>query len=323
MMTTVLIAIAAGLTAATMFSSIASGAFVSLLLFYLAPLPLMVLALGWGPLAGIIGGSVAALGLLALFGLPYALAFAVTVALPALWLGHLVLLARETQPAANSVPAATPSLDWYPIGRILTWIAGFASITTIAALLTLGTDETAINGALRRALGRLINAGLSGQNDAVADRTLDALVALAPGAATMIAMLSLTLNLWLAGKVTATSQRLKRPWPDLRTVELPRTTLAVLVVALLLCLTGGLSAMSGRIVGSALLLAYGMVGFAVLHTVSLAMAGRTFMLSGLYAITLFIGWPMLGAMTLGIVDAIFGIRRRYWQKQTKLPSTTI
>src|ERR1700676_1510836 len=49
MIATVLIAIAAGSASALMFASIVSGALISLLLFYLAPLPLMVAALGWGP----------------------------------------------------------------------------------------------------------------------------------------------------------------------------------------------------------------------------------------------------------------------------------
>ncbi len=50
MIAIVLIAIAAGSASALMFASIISGALISLLLFYLAPLPLMVAALGWGPL---------------------------------------------------------------------------------------------------------------------------------------------------------------------------------------------------------------------------------------------------------------------------------
>lgn len=316
---TILIALAAGLASATMFASIASGAFISLLLFYLAPLPLMVIALGWGWLAGLIGAVVAAAGLGALFGFPYMLAFAVTVALPALWLGHLALLAR---PHGGDAPAPAPTLDWYPVGRILMWIAAFASITTVAAMLTLGTDETTINAALRQGLTRLISASLSGEDVATTDRALDALVALAPSAATMIAMLTLTLNLWLAARVTATSQRLRRPWPDLRITELPRPVLAALGAALALCLVGGLVTMCAKIVSSSLLLAYGMVGFAVLHTITQAVAGRAFVLGAIYAATLFIGWPMLGAVVLGLADAAFGIRRRYWQKQNKLPNTT-
>src|SRR6266404_5719947 len=155
MIAIVLIAIAAGSASALMFASIISGALISLLLFYLAPLPLMVAALGWGPLSASIGGIAAATGLGAIFGLPYC----ITVALPAWWLGHLALLGR---PVANGVPPGNgaapvaPDLEWYPVGRILLWIAGFAALTTMAALLTLGTDPAAITGALHRGLLRML-----------------------------------------------------------------------------------------------------------------------------------------------------------------------
>jgi hypothetical protein len=43
-----LIALIAGAASALMFASIVSGALISLVLFYLAPLPLMVAAIGWG-----------------------------------------------------------------------------------------------------------------------------------------------------------------------------------------------------------------------------------------------------------------------------------
>src|SRR6478752_6606077 len=131
MIAIVLIGLAAGCASALMFASIISGALISLLLFYLAPLPLMVTALGWGPIAATIGGIVAASGLGAIFGLPYCIAFAVTVALPAWWLGHLALLGRPVANAGsgNGAAPAPPAMEWYPVGRILLWIAGFAILT--------------------------------------------------------------------------------------------------------------------------------------------------------------------------------------------------
>src|SRR5947207_6358305 len=149
MIAIVLIGLAAGCASALMFASIISGALISLLLFYLAPLPLMVAALGWGPLAATIGGIAAASGLGVIFGLPYCIAFAVTVALPAWWLGHLALLGRPLagEAAADGAPA-NGNLEWYPVGRILLWISGFAAVTTAAALLTLGTDAATISGTL-------------------------------------------------------------------------------------------------------------------------------------------------------------------------------
>ncbi len=315
MIAIVLIAIAAGCASALMFASIVSGAMISLLLFYLAPLPLMVAALGWGPLSATIGGIAAATGLGAIFGLPYCVAFVVTVALPAWWLGHLALLGR---PVANAVPPGNgaspvaPNIEWYPVGRILLWITGFAALTTIAALLTLGTDAATITGSMRRGLLRILGpreAAPSGETE----QWVDALVTIAPSAAAIVAMMTLTLNLWLAAKITATSGRLHRPWPDLKSADLPPMTLAALCVAIAFCFSGGLLAILAQIATAALMMAYGLAGFAVLHTLTLAMKSRAIWLSSTYAIVMVFGWPVLAMVALGLADAVFGLRRRYWR----------
>jgi len=313
MIAIVLIAIAAGSASALMFASIVSGALISLLLFYLAPLPLMVAALGWGPLSATIGGIIAATGLGAIFGLPYCIAFAVTVALPAWWLGHLALLGRPITTGVspgNAPSPVAPDLEWYPVGRILLWITGFAALTTMAALLTLGTDAAAITGALRRGLLRILGpreAASTGETE----QWIDALVTIAPAAAAIAAMMTLTLNLWLAAKITATSGRLHRPWPDLKSADLPPMTLAALCAAIAFCFTGGLLAILAQIVTAALMMAYALTGFAVLHTLTLALKSRALWLGCTYAIMVVFGWPVLAMVVLGLADAIFGFRQRY------------
>jgi hypothetical protein len=316
MIANLLIALAAGCASALMFASIISGALISLLLFYLAPLPLMVAALGWGPLGAAIGGIAAGTGLGAIFGLPYLMAFVVTVAVPAWWLGHLSLLWRPVTTGAssgNGAAATTPLMEWYPVGHILIWTAGFAVLTTVAALLTLGTDGATISGTLRRGLLRMIGPRDSVSTDGDIEPVIDALVTIAPAAAAIVAIMTLTLNLWLAAKITATSARLHRPWPDLRTAALPPMTLAALSLAIAFCFSGGLLGMIAQIVSAALLMAYALVGFAVLHTLTLALKRRALWLSGAYAIVLVIGWPIVALVALGLADAIFGFRQRYLQ----------
>ncbi|UPK00687.1 hypothetical protein [Bradyrhizobium sp. 170] len=323
MIAIVLIGLAAGCASALMFASIISGALISLLLFYLAPLPLMVAALGWGPIAATIGGIVAASGLGAIFGLPYCIAFAITVAVPAWWLGHLSLLGRPLPGAASgngSTPAA-PELEWYPVGRILLWIAGFAALATIAAMLTLGTDAETITNSLRRGLSRILGARDAASSGDI-ERWVAALAIIAPAAATIVAMMTLTLNLWLASKITATSGRLHRPWPDLKSAELPPMTLVALSVALAFCFIGGLAAMFAQITTTALMMAYALTGFAVLHTLTLALKSRVFWLCCAYAVVVTFGWPVLAMIALGLADAIFGIRQRYLRgKPPPLPAS--
>jgi hypothetical protein len=314
MMMHILIALAGGCASALMFASIISGALISLPLFYLAPLPLVVAALGWGALSAAIGGLVAALGLAAIVSFSYAIAFVVTVAAPACWLGHLALLARR-----SDSEAPTPALEWYPVGRLVVWMAGFAATTTMAALLTLGTDGGAINDGLRSGLQRALGTRSGPGGDA---NLVDALVAIAPPAAATISMLTLTLNLWLAAKITSTSNRLSRPWPDLRTVALPPMTLAVLSLALALSFVGGLTALIGKTISAALFVAYGLTGAATLHTLSMASRSRAFLLSSTYALMLIFLWPAVGLVALGIADAFLNLRLRYFQRRSMPPPPT-
>jgi hypothetical protein len=316
MIAIVLIAIVAGSASALMFASMVSGALISVLLMYLAPLPLMVAALGWGPLCATIGGIAAAIGLGAIFGLPYCIAFAVGIALPAWWLGHLVLLGRPVPNAVasgNGALSTAPTLEWYPVGRILVWIAGFAVLTTMAILLTLGTDAATITEVIRR--GAVVILGPEEAANGDAKRGIDVIVMIVPAAAAMGAMMTLTLNLWLAARITATSGRLQRPWPDLKSTALPPMILAALSAAIAFCFIGGLLAMVAQTVTAALVIAYVLVGFAVLHTVTLTLKNRALWLSCSYAVVTVFGWPMLAIAALGLADAVFGVRQRYLQSR--------
>ena len=298
------IAIAAGAASALMFASIISGALISLVLCYLAPLPLMVAALGWGPLSAFLGGIAAAAGLGLTFSPSYGLAYAVTVALPAWWLGYLALLGR------HGVGSADGGLEWYPIGRILLWMVGFAALTTTAALFTLGSDAATITAVLRRGLLRMLGPDAPALGEE-SEHWVDALVALAPAAGAAVTLMTLALNLFLAGKITATSGRLRRPWPDLRMMALPPMTMAALCASIAFCFAGGMLAMLGEIVASALTMAYAFTGFAVLHTLTLGLRSRALWLATTYAIVIVFSWPVLAIAALGLADAAFGLRQRY------------
>jgi hypothetical protein len=314
MIAIVLIAIAAGCASALMFASIISGALISLLLLYFAPLPLMVAALGWGPLAATIGGIMAATGLGATFGLSFCIAFAVMMALPAWWLGHLALLGRpmaNAAPSGNGAAPVAPALEWYPIGRLLLWIAGFAVLITMGTLLTFGTDAATITEGMRAGLLQILGPRVAASSDEIRQR-IDAVVMIAPAAAANSTMIMLTLNLWLAATITATSGRLHRPWPVLKSTELPPMTLAALSAAIAFCFTGGLLAILAQTVTAALLMTYALTGLAVLHTLTLGLKSRALWLSCTYAILVVSGgWLVITMVILGIADAIFGLRQRY------------
>src|SRR6266446_765625 len=75
MMQLYLIGLSAGAAAALLFASVASGSLLSVLLFYLAPLPILIAALGWSHWAALIAAVVASASLAAIFGSFFFVAF--------------------------------------------------------------------------------------------------------------------------------------------------------------------------------------------------------------------------------------------------------
>src|SRR4029453_3641313 len=117
MMQIVLIALGAAAASALLFASIASGSPLSFALANFAQLPIMLAAIGWTHLAGLLAALIASAGLAIATTGSVAVGFLVGIGLPGWWIGYLVLLAR---PAPGPGPAA---VEWYPVGRIVVWTA--------------------------------------------------------------------------------------------------------------------------------------------------------------------------------------------------------
>jgi hypothetical protein len=90
-------------------------------------------------------------------------------------------------------------------------------------------------------------------------------------------------------------------------------------VAIAFCFAGGLLAIVAEIVTSALLMAYALTGFAVLHTLTLTMKSRAVWLGATYAVVVIFTWPVLALILLGLADAVFGLRQRYLRKRRPPP----
>ena len=306
-----IIGIGAGAAAALLFASVTSGSWLSIPLFYLAPLPIMIAGLGWSHWAAMTAALAGALGLGAVFGTVFLLAFAAGAGFPAWWLGYLAMLARPVAASDGSGQGAA-SFEWYPPGRLVVWAAVLGVLVVIVAIPNFGIDADSFRTGLRDALNTImrVNNGTPARAGSNTERLIEILVNAIPPAAAVLATVTNLLNLWLAARVVKFSGRLARPWPQLSSMTFPPLMTAALGVAVVLSFLDGMLGIVGGIVAASLLLIYGVLGFAVLHAITQGMSARPFVLSITYAGVILLGWPMLALCLLGLVDTAIGLRGR-------------
>ena len=293
----VLVGLGAGAAAALLFASVASGSIAAVILFYLAPLPIAIAALGWGHLSGLIAAAVATTVVAVLSGI-FFLAVPV-IAFSAWWLGYLALLAR---PASNGGGGA---LEWYPVGRLVLWAALLGTLVVAAAVPNFGTDQESLQAALRKTYERIL------RDPAL----IDVLVVAVPPAAAVFSTVTNLFNLWLAARIVRISGRLARPWPDLAALSLPPLTAGLLAAAIAGSFLPDLVGVLFGALAASLLMAFAVLGFAVLHAITRGMGSRAIILACVYGLTIVFGWPVLAMSLLGLAEIVLNIRGRVARKR--------
>ncbi|MCJ2135486.1 DUF2232 domain-containing protein [Methylobacterium sp. J-026] len=330
------IGIGAGLVSALLFGVLLKATPLAILLYLVAPLPILIVGLGWShraALAAVAAGSLA----LALVIAPFmGLAFAAYIALPAWWLAYLTLLGRET-------PAG---LEWYPTGRLLGWIAATAALAFIAIAVLSSPNHAAFDTQLRGLAHTLVQARMPGERTVVEGRAgaaptgsdeagpekatgpdtappaaadqaevtrtemADALARVIPAFAANGLALLLAFYLWASARIVKISGRLPRPWPDIPATAMPRVTLATLGAALLMCFVPGYVGVFGVALVGGLSAAFALQGLAAFHDRSRGRPGRALMLFGMYLILFVTQGIALVALTLfGLADTALDRRR--------------
>jgi hypothetical protein len=312
MMYVLLIGIGAGAVAALMFAALASGSLLAMALFYLAPLPILIAALGWSHAAGIAAALTGSAALFASFNSVFALAFMIGIGLPAWWLGYLSLLAR---PAATN---GSEQLEWYPVGRLVFWAALLGGLIVMAAIPQFGSDAESFRAALKSGFERVfkVRSGAPANEPlklpGVSDPNLvfELFAVIIPPAAAALTTATLLFNLWLAGRVVNLSGRRRRPWPDLSALALPAYAAAILAFAVAGSFLPGLIGIVAGLFAASLGVAYVALGLAVLHALTDHLKSRAIVLTGVYAAILLFGWPLLAIALFGLADALLDLRRR-------------
>jgi hypothetical protein len=248
----------------------------------------------------------------AVFGSVLLFAFLAGAGIPAWWLSYLATLAR---PVATGADGGSASLEWYPPGRLVAWAAILAALVVVVAIPNFGTDAESFRTALHSALLRMFQINGSEFDAARTDRLIGFLVTAIPPAAAILATITNVLNLWLAARIVSFSGLLKRPWPDLAAMTFPRSMIAAAAVAMAVSFAGSLVGIIAGVVSASLMMAYGVLGFAVLHAATRGINSRPFLLGGVYASVAVFGWPILALCLIGIAETAFDLRARVARKR--------
>ena len=313
--------IGAGLVSALLWAVVLKATPLAEVLYLLAPIPVLIVSLGWNHRSGLIAAVVGGVAIAAFVSPLGGLGFALITALPAWWIAYLTLLGR---------PREDGVMEWYPVGRLLAWIAATAAFTIVAAgLISTGGDYASYNQKGRAIAEAVVNmhfpqAGPSGLGSESRSQVVDLFAQVAPFVSALGFTLVLSLYLWAAAWIVLASKRLPRPWSPVPELMMPRAAALALFAAIALASIDGFAGVFGYALAGALFMAFALQGLAAIHDRTRGKPARPFILSGLYLL-LFLtqGILMLVLSLFGLADTIFGARRRLAvrPKQPPTPST--
>jgi uncharacterized membrane protein len=218
-------------------------------------------------------------------------------------------------------------MEWYPVGRLLAWIAATAALTIIAAgVISTGGDFSAFDQNARAVSEAFVNTQFTTSGpDALDAETREELVSIfarltpflsAQGFATVLA-----LYLWAAARIVQASKRLPRPWPSVPELVMPRSAGLILVGALVVASFDGFIGALGMALSGAFLMAFALQGLAAIHDRTRGKSGRSFILSALYVLIFITQGILMVALALfGIADTVFGLRRRFGARPNPPPT---
>jgi hypothetical protein len=326
------VAIGAGLASALLFLVLTKGTIIALCLAYFAPLPLMIASLGFGQWTGLVGALLGS-GLVAALAYPSvgAALYPIAIAVPA-WLICAAALRgappaeqQSRRTAAQQVQPTAP--NGVPMRALTAGTLFLAAAFSMGALILAGTYG-GLSAALARLTGELaplireLKNSLTSLPESVDPDRLAWLLARTIAPTMAASALSVVIaNLWLAARTVQISARLPTIWPDIPyNLRLPVPLAAALIPAIGLIFVGREIGFVALIVAAVLGTALSLQGLAVMHDLTRGMSARTPLLFGAYLVMSFIPpWPMAVFSLVGLVDAALGLRERKRLRQAAPP----
>ncbi len=317
--------IGAGLVSALLTVVVIKATTLAAVLYLLAPIPVLIVSLGWNHRSGLVATLVGGLAVGILLTPVNGLTFAIATALPAWWWAYLALLGRSGPDGI---------MEWYPVGRLVTWVAITAAVSLVLVLALVVTgDFEALHQILQRSARQTLdffealqlqNGGSPTPEANLQEQAVQIADWLPFVASTLYTLVSIA-YLYLAARIVHASGRLARPWPDVPRFVIP-LGVGILVIAawvgIFILAPASLIGFLNSSIAGALTMAFALQGLAVIHERTRGKSGRGFLLAGLYVLLFMTqGIMVLALSLLGLTDTLFGLRRRVSGNRPNPPST--
>ncbi len=302
---------------------------------FVAPLPIMVAALGFGPLAGLIAAVSGAFAVGIFDVRPGELAitqfdrldaaaldvlvYLAGVALPA-WLMARTAILAPSQPRASTGIGKTPlRADERMLGAILTLAVGFAALSVILDLIVAALKVGGFGAFIAATVDKaepIVDTLLTSRRTLPKGVDMHQVAVIVTWAQMPLMaaaeVVLLVANLWVAARIAQASDLLGKSWPDIPGhTRVPRPLALVLAVALGLSVAGGIVGAVGLVISGALVMAFAFQGLAVLHTLTRGKGYRFPLLIIVYlTMAILMPWLLVGYGLLGLVDTVVAFRDR-------------
>jgi hypothetical protein len=312
-MTPALLGIAAisGLASAVLTLALAAGSTAAMVLFLFSPLPLLLAGLGWGHRAAGLGALAGTAIIGAAAGWAGARGYALAAGLPSwgLSFASLYVHPRRDEPSTK---------NWTDPGILVLCAAAFGALLVVATIPFIGTTLDTYRGALSKGLEGFLRTETGAPNGAPlvlpggqpGDDVVSFFTVLLPPFGAASWMMVLLFDLWIAARVARASDRLPRPWPAIPALTLPIHVLPALAVGVGLCFAPGLARVVGQVLTAVLVVAFAILGLAVIHAGTRGSRGRVLVLIGVYLMLFIQAWTGLLLALLGLVEQTVGLRHR-------------
>jgi hypothetical protein len=302
------ISVLGGIAAAAIGAVVVRGGLGGLIFAHLAPLPLLIVALGFGVVHGATAALTATLILSLAVHPVIGMGYALLVAAPA-WLAAYVASGAPRQGRDFITRNLSSSASLAAAGVL----AGVVILWLIVATVSFGSLDEALNPIRARAFIILDNMLRDKELPEGANPTeLSGVIARSvPALLAGYGVLIHLANLWLGGSIARASGLLTRQWPDIAMdYRLPRSIAGLFLSGAVLSLFGGTSGAIGLVLVSTMGMLLMLQGLAVVHVWVRGSKSSALVLSILYFMLGLLGWPIVPLAVLGGADTIFNYRDR-------------